>query len=414
MANDVKPYEEVVHLSPRSEAGPPRETDQDQPYIVGPVVLEPGRFYGMKSILDQLKAHVDLVAGPAHADGAHVFVHGPKRTGKTSAVRLFLSSLDDTPRSSILTVYLSAVSGESWTGFRKRLRTEFLSAASTRAAAAGLPFELPSGRRLSLVQLIELVRDQLTCSIVVAIDEAMKLLHAGSRAHGRDALLRFALLTRQLAHVLIIWIGPTASLRRLGAMQEVLQAATHRRMPPLEDKEVYALLRVEKMAPRCRVHVEQSVVAKVYALTGGNPFWVSRLGSAMWERAERRTFGLRIYDDPTLQRAVADVIHDSITFSDRYQAPDDADADSRLVMSTVLMELATVPANGGLEREELRTAVARRLPGHPVDSVLNGIIEDLQDRGTIEPVGRTHWRICAPILADHLQWKSGGRPSWLL
>lgn len=406
---DSPPLQEILHLAPRRAA--PLPTVAQEPHVAGPAVTEDARFYGMEMVLKGLQDELNRVSSPSAPQGGNVFVQGPKRVGKTSAVLHFLRRLGR--ERAVVPVYCSAQEGEGWSALQARMAHDLLTVAREQSGAtgvAGLGDELAG---LPLDLLVGELRRRLLIPIILAFDEATYLMDASRSQSERRGIRDFAARVRSHPGVLALWIGPTAARRAVATLMALVQSARDQRISPLTPGEVGSLLAAEKFGRGCSIRVDDRVAERVYALTLGNPFWVTVLAAEMRNLEPSGPDGVTYFGEALLDRALPQVLRMIKPFMDRYW-PEKGDSRARrLLTGTVLLRLAR--AHGGASPVAARTlwSAVSRVAAPPDATLFNEVLDDLHHRGSIEPVGTDAWKVSAPLLAQHILVTSGGEPRWI-
>lgn len=423
--NDPAPSQERL-LSTRQK-GPPGIPPLEDPYDTGGVIESESRFYGMGSMLANLGGVLRRISSPSSPYGAHAFVHGPKRTGKTSSVLQFLRRLERDENPAVLSVYALATTDGGWAAFSKKLSEKLIKAAVDRAASTGVPLYAADLRGMPLVELAILVRKELDCSLVIAIDEAVHLMTQASKSeHDENGIVEFASSVREVQGILTIWIGPTSIRNVPESLSSILQLAKPIRIPQLSEAEVRSLLRAENHGLRYGIHVDDALSERVYDLAGGNAYWVGWLASHMWTTATRRPDGPVEFTSSLLEGATLAVAHDPTPFVDRYKVSKGCDPAYRVLFGAALIVFADAARNAtriGSEHVISGESLARRIglllhDSPPEAKTLREILQDLLERGSIiaaqDATGHAGWRVPAPLFARHILTESGGEAQWLL
>ncbi|HEX4956383.1 MAG TPA: TGS domain-containing protein [Thermoanaerobaculia bacterium] len=376
------------------------------PYVCGSDITDDGYFYGMQEEKSELFRAFEEARRLSAPGGRTVWVHGPKRVGKTSLVLNFLSELARTSQRPSITLRFEAIPGLGWAETEQALVRNLGAAVGAACEQHGVTPPAPEGQ--SLASLARFVRERLAGTLVVALDEVVGLFDECARRGEVDPLLRLRAEIQNQPGWLMLWIGPEAPVSRLPErLQHLLLSRTEPvRVHHLRPQEVGALLRAEKLAPRYWIEVPDHVAKAVFRVTRGNPYWTSMLGAEMWKLAPRLPSGAVRYTQEHLRLARNHLIEQRVPFVDRIS--EEGSANPRL-LSQILIQLATLGrdrAGGlrGLEEKHLLRVLRMKFPG--LSSVsLAAELERLVAQGAVvlRMRGKARWwKISAPILADYI------------
>lgn len=377
------------------------------PYMCGESITDDAYFYGMQEEKATLRRAFDETTRKMARGGRMVFVHGPRRVGKTSLVHCFLRELERSSPIPCLTLYREATPGLSWSEMESLFTSDL--ARRLRDGAERNGISLPSLAGLTFFELAELARHRLDTCIVLAIDEAVGLLaHCAGEI---DAVLAFRSRVQNQPGLLVLWVGPEEDFLRLPKeLHNVLQRAESLKVESLLPEEVGALLRAEKLGVKHRIEVPEAVARSIYQMTQGNPYWTSFLGREMWGLARRKSRGVVRYDPQILRMAKGRIFErHRISFVDRLASDDlPGELAGQTLAFLAKLERRASGELGACDLQALHSELASTRPDLERE-VLKSVLSELKARGSVveefNPSGST-WKISAPILAEYIRYRN--------
>ncbi len=363
---------------------------QPAPYQAGPPIDDDRYFYGMGRELTELTHYFDMVAAN-ETSGEFVFVTGPLRVGKTSVVKQFLRRIGRDPSRPHVSIY-HFPTVERWTQIAAKVRKKLLDKLPNAPA--------PVREATRLEDVVVAIREHTGEPVVVVLDEIAGLLAANSAwPEELAAFNRFQERLRGTPGVLVIWIGPALAFELLDPdVRQLLNTSRRLRVGVLEEDEVEALLRAQKMGPAYEINPKK-VVPNITQVTAGNPFWISHLALQMFDLAKPPD-GSRVITYSHLRLAAAKhrVFLDSDAFADRIEAKhDQANPGARRTKRRILQVFAD-------PRVRLTTdQLTAELAGEATPEEIWRYTEELMLAGSLK-AANGEWRIAAPLLGEYIQF----------
>ncbi|MBN1543822.1 AAA family ATPase, partial [candidate division KSB1 bacterium] len=403
----IKPNQPVVPLL--ENVLPHRRSTQSSflipppPYICGNCITDDAYFYGMESELAQLNDVFGRITAPGGQKGSSVFVHGPKRSGKSSLVLYFFRQIQRLNPQKCLMLYYEASRRQTWGGAEREIHRQICEQAEQMASFFRVT--LPTLADLSLVELMEALQRLLNIPFVLIIDEAIGLLSETTDEGERERLLDFFDCVAKLPRRMVIWVGPEAPLPFLDdALRRKLEKAEMVKTRPVSLADTFALLRADKFSYCHHIRISRTLCRQIHTLTAGHPYWISFLGRSMWQAAQPHQGEVLRYTPQLLERAVKDLLHIGIPFTDRLYS---TLAPKRLY-SKILEVLAqeTIQDKGMQLSDLLHTLTTEDLDISANE--LNGILNMLQAQGTLDCLyGErcAYWRLSAPLLGMYIRFR---------
>ncbi len=390
----------------------PQPRDLPPPYVCGRPVVQDEYFYGMVGALGELRTILEECR-LGDSGGCAIWIKGPKKIGKTSLAKRFLSGCGG-PECVILKHFPASLE-ESWVECSRELHEQAERAIRARLGPseemAGA-YPLSDDLEGSLRQLIE----SGALPLIIVIDEALWILKNSNHVDAMRALQRFRAFYETTPNVLVLWIGPEAGVDQLPReASELLQAAQPVEPAPLSVLETQALLVAQKLSPRYSIQIEEGLGERVAVLTGGNPYWTNHLAREMWTEAVRTASGPVFYAGELVDHAVERLIVRRTPFIDRLRGPNTAGLPDELVRR--VLHMLAPPRRA--EHEDVRPLSAdemlTRLTGTalPIEQ-LPELLQFLEAQGTIRQDPNRQdaqaWRIAPPLLLSFVRkWTSGVR-----
>jgi hypothetical protein len=423
IVGDLKAIPGVTRLAP-PDAGeapdwetplPPRrrpELDQlalPSPYICGNEINDDIYFYGMINARAELrKIFGDTIHPEAH-QGRMAFIKGPMRAGKTSVTKFFLRELDRSTDSPCLTAYYEAPRrGASWSKAEGAIRRELLRRASSLADRLQLDFPLPEAE-IPVISLVEHLQSHLQCTVVLAIDEAVGLFQESSRAGELQRVESFCSQALNRPRLLVLYIGPSSQVRYLPfEVRSILNHAAQVSIDSLSLDEAKGLLKAENFGLKYRIRIPHRLAGSIHQMTGGNPYWISYLGSRMWSKRESRKDGMTLYTDELLRSAVDDLFQERTPFDHCLLDSPSAPPQWTRRFLTLLATSGEKGRPGRLNLTDLQERLQRDGSRISVEE-LEWLLDELQAQGSVIPVqdenGRQLWSVSTPLLCDYLHYR---------
>ncbi len=402
--NDGKIDSLEAHLPPRRVHNTLNWT-KPAPYYCGSDINSDAYFYGMDNQLAVLRRCYEDVLNPEVTRGKSVWIHGPRRVGKTSLIQAFRRELAHTAFPHCVTVYFEAAPGQSWTEAADEIGHSLLEQMRVIAGTAEVA-DLGQGDRGRLDELIAYMQQRLDCTVILVIDEAVGLLEGARRRKDVEELKRFWTAIRRRPGVLLVWVGPEAPAQQLDTdTGNILQKAEPLRVEPLTREAVTGLLEARKLAPRYHIEISPRLVETIFTMTAGNPYWVSHLGNEMWKQATRSPGGTVRYTPELLSNARDAVFDLGVPFLDRIRG---SNRETGALCLRVLQTLARADTgNGGGSVSLTLPGIRNRIAsdGSSTTNAVLEVLEDLHASGSVvnERVDSVRrWKISSPMLADYL------------
>jgi Cdc6-like AAA superfamily ATPase len=368
------------------------------PYEAGPPIEDDRLFYGMRTELAELAHAFDGVCMADGGSGQFVFVSGPLRVGKTSVVKQFLRRLSRDPGRPHIAVY-HLPKRTKWTDVAAQIKEKLLARIPNPPAALR---ETPT-----LEELMSAIRAEMDIPLVIVVDEIPGLLKENSAWDEQIvAFERFQEHVRGMSRVLVIWIGPSLALQKIDPrIQHLFSKSKEVDVGSLNEDDVEAMLRADKMGSEYAIHLKGSRLAKVIAaLTNGNPFWVSHLALAMF-RSERPRHGSRVitYSRKALADAKETLFLRGKPFLDRVESPLDRLNTEALSVKRDILNLIS-----DSDRSVSSKDLARAFDGRCTAEKVWAYADELRLAGSLSLDGR-RWRIAAPLLSEYLRFLNDTR-----
>jgi (p)ppGpp synthase/HD superfamily hydrolase len=392
---------------PDRQVRPVVPTSIPEPYVFGNVVSTDNLFYGRDMELGLLTNHLyrnDPWEFERSGGALGVFVSGPLKVGKSSLLLRFKALLHQNPEMKVIPVYLKAGWLEGWAEYEGRLLLELeRSVVSSGRTWFG---DFPQGKR-TFAEWVEAFRDHpMRPWLVLLIDEASRLLICSQESDEDLARIReFRKLVQHVPGILTVLAGPRATFNKLQPeLQALLEQQEALELGGFSRRHTADLIRARHFVPWCQVEAPQEIVDRVFALTRGDPFWVTGLASNMWRRARCESSTRVTLKLQHLAAAEEEFVSKSSHFRFRI-APKHARTDrNSLYWKIALALLDGHELNGdvgtGLNLEQLATTT-----GCSDYFELEATIDEMVGRGSVARMaGETcRWCLSAPLMTRFLQ-----------
>ena len=400
----------VESALPRRPEIPQSPLSKPPPYVCGPVVRDAEYFYGRDQEIEQLGQHLAWASSPDATKGERVFVCGPLKVGKTSLVQHFQHQQELRQDQHFVSLYHKAAVDQTWADAIDQISAQLRKKVSAvvKYWQQDLPEFPPGGDLADHLEAVTTMANRPT--VIVAIDEIVRLLKAAQREHGAVAeMLQICERLDRLPGVLLLWIGPLEPSRSLDPeLQDLLTSSHPLHMQPLSADDTRALLQAKKITAH-DIKVPKEVAQHVHRLTAGNPFWIAHLGNTLWTRYSKRGETPIKFTRNRVTRAMSELVHLTTPFQGRILPSGIVDPRERLMMAILF---ALVDGHTGTSRlpQLTTTQLQFKLKREGVDLAqfrLEDALDDLAARGGVKHPSQklSRWQISAPVLAEFVKYQ---------
>jgi (p)ppGpp synthase/HD superfamily hydrolase/AAA+ ATPase superfamily predicted ATPase len=380
LANALPRLEPVRSLLTTLKESPYLSNSQD--------ILDDIYFYGRQQELRELWRALETCRKASH-QGLVVFVTGPLKFGKTSLVNRFIREMRmQDPACAIARAQCPF--GRGWHETEQALRMNLLE--EIRGHADRRDITVPDEVTATLPDLTRFFRQRLNSTVVLFVDEAIRLFAGSADQAQKSALTDFIAWVTNTQGVFLVLAGPKFSERYLEPEYRfILDKTTRIDLKPLDTQDILSLLRCENRGTNNEVGIGATIshANLVTRATGGNPFWTNLIANAAWNAArEKPAFAIT---NKALREAISKILDEQENaFEDRFF--DRAwDAHIIALFRRVLLTLAAGVDKGNGKRTSVGSVAYSALMETckqnglvPVARELETVLADLQDRGTIQ------------------------------
>jgi hypothetical protein len=383
---------------------------QPDPFICGNPIEYDANFYGMERELSILNQAYGRTQMPETDMGCSVFIHGPKRIGKTSLLLKFRQEIQEQSYYKAIFIHCETPMDFGWSDLVPLLERDLIQRAVEIGKRLNIPLTVDS--RASFIDKIDYLQRILDVSVVLAIDEAIALFYGCIKKNEQADISQFVSLFLSKSRRMIIWVGPQAPVYRLEQkMQKILEKSEPILLEGLNPEETRSLLTAEKLKPKYNIKISDDQVRDIHLLTRGNRFWVNYLGRFMWNQQAERQTGNVEFSKQIFEIAKVELFEYGLPFSDRFKNDMWQQQEVRISQELFfLLGRASDPIHKPVEMafNELHVSLQERC-GDFSSVMLELLLVQLKEMGTLICQGSAkerRWKFFAPILSMYLQFRN--------